>query len=224
MGLYEEMNEASPAMLFKYAVILILSLFFLKTVDVGLNIFLALLIATIVIMYYHEKVETDVSDQEKQDKLKADSIRPRVEHIKKYKDIIDLLYSIQDFSVHNPQTFEEMIDNIKAFFTLYESLQKGVERCEDYYDIAISKKENALNCLHALIYDSHARIPGVNKIMKAQEVLSDMLSVYLGEMRDICILSLRTTGFHNQRKLLQEVKPAAYNKYLNTTDFTFDIN
>lgn len=224
MGLYTEINNTTTHVLFQYGVIIILALYSLRKVSIGLNIFLAIIIATLLILYYHEKRELNLTALETQHKFKGNTIVPDIKNVKKYDEIVDFLFSIQDFFNYNPETYEEMIDNLISFFTMYEEVEKGVSRCEDYYGIAKSKKKNALNCLHSLIYSLPVTQITSQKLVKAQEVLDNMLNVYLNKIADACELSLLTVGHTKDRNIVTIPGPEPYNDYLRNQDFTFDVN
>jgi hypothetical protein len=223
MGLYSEIENTSAHILFKYGALMIISLFLLRKISVGLNVFLSILISVVAILYYHEKRELNMTGLEKQHKLKGDTVIPDIKNVKKYKEIVDFLFSIQDFFSYNPESYEEMIDNLIAFFTMYEEVEHGVSRCEDYYGIAKSKKKNALNCLHSLIYNVPVTQITSQKLIKAQKVLEEMLNKYLDKIADACKLSLRTIGYTKDRNIIN-TGPYPYNEYLNTLKYSFDIN
>lgn len=227
MGLYTEIKETNSSTLFKYGIILMVTLSVLRKVNIRLNIFMALIISTVIIIYLHEKRETNIEDLEKQHKLKAETILPPIKSVEKYKDIVDFLYSIQDFHAYNPQAYEEMVDNITSFFEMYESIMKGAIHCEDYYEIALSKKQNSLNALHSLIYK--LPVAGVlhKKLVKAQEVLDELLGNYLNEIYTECIHVFMRDGLDNEKKIIYK-GPSPFNEFLKTEDqgldFTYDIN
>lgn len=235
MGIYTEIMETNSSTLFKYGTILMVSLSILRRVKIRLNIFLAILIASVIILYLHEKRETNIEDIEKQHQLKVDTILPPIKTVEKYRDIVDFLYSIQDFHAYNPQAYEEMVDNLTIFFEMYESIQKGAIRCDDYYEIALSKKQNSINSLHSLIYNLPTAGVLHKKLIKAQEVLDELLGKYLNDIYTECNHVILRDGLNKESQVIYK-GPSPYNEFLRTADkdqyeplyndaiFTYDIS
>lgn len=213
-------NKLDSHTKFKYIAIFIVSLFLLQKQKIGLNIILALFMASVVVYYMYDKSVKQASDLERQHELKESMIQPDLENVHKYKDIVDFLFSIQDMYSYNPQTYEELVDNLISFFVLYEELEKGVSNPEQLYEIGLNKKNNALNCIHALIYSAPVSDIVIKKIVKAQEVLDELLNEYLHKMKDICNKSLFTTGYTNDRGILSD-NVRAFNRYV---DNRFEVN
>lgn len=74
----------------------------------------------IIIGYYVFNLLLNVSKNHQQKKIelkknKIKYIRPAPENLENYDDIIDFLYSIQDFYPNNPPAYEEMVMNMQAF-------------------------------------------------------------------------------------------------------------
>jgi len=234
MGLYTEITNTNSTTLFKYGTILIITLSILRRIPIKLNIFLAILVASIIILYLHEKRNTNIEDLEKQHNLKINTILPPIKCVGKYKDIVDFLYSIQDFHAYNPQAYEEIVDNLISFFDMYESIHKGAIHCEDYYEISLSKKQNAINALHSLIFKLPTAGVIHKKLVKAQEILDELLGNYLNDIYTKCIHVRLRDGFTSESKIINK-GPSPYNEFLrtedrdqhtllyNNADFTYDI-
>jgi hypothetical protein len=218
MGIYKRIKNSSSPTLFKYGVIILLCIQLFRNITIGLNILFAFGIGLIIISYQYEKQIITIDNLESQHKLKVKSIEPNVSKLSTYRDIIDFLYSIQDFYNYNPQAYEEMIDNLFSFFYMYEEVKKGVLKIEEYYEIMQSKKSNSI-----MIYNLPVSKISSRKIVKAQEVLNDVLHKYLCEIEKAYKLSLYTTGFNINRKNIP-IGPIAYNNYLQIKEYTYDIN
>ena len=223
MGIYKRIKNSSSSTLFKYGVIILLCIQLFRNIPIGLNILFAVGIGLIIISYQYEKQIITIDNLESQHKLKVKSIEPNVSKLSTYRDIIDFLYSIQDFYNYNPQAYEEMIDNLFSFFYMYEEVKKGVLKIEEYYEIMQSKKSNSMNSLHSMIYNLPVSKISSRKIVKAQEVLNNILHKYLCEIEKDYKISLYTTGFNINRKIIP-IGPIAYNNYLQIKDYTYDIN
>lgn len=162
----------------------------------NINIAITIVImTTLAIIYYlyNKNILIDEQEQEQEleleqelaQEIKLENIVPNVDDIEK-DDIIDFLFSIQDMYEYNPQAYEEMSDNIEAFLTVYDIIHAGTPLCDHYYQIAESKKDNALNSLHSIIY----KIPGDNVVVekhtRAHKRLETILNKYLNKLYDEC--------------------------------------
>ena len=145
------------------------------------------------------------------------SIEPKPKNFEGYNDIVEFFFSIQDFYIYNPQAYEEIIDNVDNFLNIYEDLKIGTQFCEDKYKIADSKKRNALNALHSIIYNISANEPVItDKLNVAHKTLEDILNKYQGEILKICNHALIDEGYNMTRKLLTN-GPSPHNIYPKET-------
>lgn len=229
MGIYTYIQSWTNYELFRNIVIILLCIFIFIGVTVGLNIILALVLGVIIVLYLTQQKDVkdvkDVIDEadEKDSSIEsmAEAITPTPVSISKEKDITDFLFSIQDFYVFNPQAYEEMIDNIDAFITLGEKIFGNCEMANYYYQIAESKKNNALNALHSIIFKLPNNEIFVAKLDGAHKRLETILNKYLNEMYNQCNYYIKKNGLDvNKRQI--NIGPKEWNRYLDK-DFTYQI-
>src|SRR5690606_23601794 len=109
---------------------------------------------------------------------------------------------IQDLYAYNPPVFEGMVDNLEAFFKLHEVITKDVKHAEYYYQIAESKKSNAVNNFHSLIYSIPNNDVLTDKYNRGHERLETLLGRYLNKMYDKCSYNLRRDGYNVFTRLI----------------------
>ena len=189
--------------------------------SIGLNIILALVFALICIIYLYEKETRAIEIEKEQYKEKHDSINPTPKNIDSDKDIINFLFSIQDFYVFNPQAFEEVIDNIDSFKILYENVFADATLSDYYYQIADSKKSNALNAFHSIIFTLPNDKIYTEKFNRAHKRLETILNKYLNEMYDQCTFYLYKNGHDILKRQILE-GPREYNHYFDK-EFTYQF-
>ena len=156
-------------------------------------------------------------------KEKIDAIRPTPKNFEKFDDVIDFYFSIQDFYKFNPQTYEESIENIEAFFKIYDIIFTGTPQPDYYYQIAESKKNNAINALHALIYNlPNSRIVN-EKLIRAHKRLETILNKYLNQLYDHCTQKIIKEGRDWYTRQIN-IGPKEYNTYFNLNkSFTYQF-
>lgn len=122
--------------------------------------------------------------------------------IRYYPDILDLFYSIKDLQHYNPQVFEEVVDNIDAFFDMYKAIISGVTFADRYLQIADSKKHNAVNALHSMIFSMPGNKYVVKKLDLAHQRLETLLTRYLNNIHNFVRKQNSIRGINNFTRVL----------------------
>jgi hypothetical protein len=223
MGLYKIIEKLEAETYFKYMAIGIVTIFFTGLIEINLNIFLALLISAIIIIYLEERRLTEAETLERQHEVKLDTIKPIPKKFSPYYDVVDFFFSIQDFYAYNPPVYEEIIDNVDNFFTLYENIKKDISVPEQYFKLAENKKQNAINALHSMIFKIIEDKKITNKLDRACKKLDKILGKYLDEMYDISKKDIMKKGYDVSRSLIN-IGPKPVNHFTNNIgDITYDI-
>ena len=221
MGLYKIIETINSRNLFKYAVIIILSLVYFGTQNIKLNVLLAIFVALVYISYNYDELDTKKTQEEDIKELKREAIKPDPRNFEDKEDLVDLLFSIQDWYHYNPQAYEEMIDNLYAFFELYDSIKRGSKFCDQYYQIASSKKNNAINSLHSMIFTIPTHAEVMDKFNRAHKRMETIMNDYLNEIYDVCHRDLLKKGYDITRRAIN-TGPKAANHYFDK-DYTYQI-
>lgn len=196
MGIYTFTEGINQQDLFKYAVIMLIVLFFFLRITIGLNILLALVLSVMIILYLNEQTTVSHSTELEQNTIKYETIKPKLDKINysSDSDIVDFLFSIQDFYIYNPSAYEEMIDNLNAFYTLVENIFNEPMFCSYYYQIAFSKKNNAINSLQSIIFKLPTELAFTDKLNRAHERLETILNKKMNDIYDECQKNLIQNG------------------------------
>ena len=212
MGLYTIIDGINNEILFKYILVILFSIFFFKSKNIGLNVIFAIFIAVVFIAYNYDEINVKREIKEKQQETKQRNIQPTPQHFMDKDDLIDLLYSIQDFYHYNPQSFEELVDNLDSFFRLYTAIKRGSQFCDQYYQIAESKKDNSLNALHSLIFSIPNHKIVTDKFNRAHKRLETIMNYYINELYDVCKRDLLKNGYNVERREIN-TGPKEFNQY-----------
>lgn len=221
MSIFSLIDSFDNKSLFVYIVIILVLIFYFKNKSIRLNIILALVIGIIIILYLNDAKTLKNDREQKQQEHKLSVIKPPPKNIKDKDDIIDLLFSIQDLYPYNPEVYEEMVDNIDAFIALYNIIKTDQSYCEYYYQIADSKKSNAINALHSIIFSLPNNKIIEDKLTRAYKRLDTILTKYINELYKVCINDLVTKGFDTTRKLIN-TGPREYNNYMEK-DYSYQF-
>lgn len=224
MGIYKEIQNISASILFRYISIIIFLLFFIGKMDVTLGAILGLGVGMVSVYYLNDRRKSTIDTLQRQHEAKADTIKPPPKRFRDREDVVDFMFSIQDFYPYNPLAFEEIVDNIDSFFELYEFVEKGVPNCEEVFALAENKKQNAVNALHSLIFTIPVSIKVTEKHNKAHLKLDEVMKTYLTTMYNKCKRELSKHGYSIERKHI-DTGPRPYNHYIKTVGgATYDIH
>jgi hypothetical protein len=223
MGVFTFIDAIHNKQLFQYVVITLIVLFFFLKISIGLNIILSLIISIGIIFYLNEKENVETLIDEKQDSIKYETIKPKLNKLNfdTDSDIVDFLFSIQDFYVYNPEAYEEMIDNLNSFYTLIENTFNEPTFCTYYYQIAFSKKNNALNSLQSLIFNLPTEAAFNDKFNRAHERLETILNKKMNDLYDECEKHIFKNGRNTVTTPLMK-GPQGYNVF-NDEEYSYQF-
>jgi hypothetical protein len=207
--------------MFQYAIVIIILLYIFLKLTIHLNIILALILALIIIFYSYEKDIVQNKLEETENQLKYDTIKPTLDNVEPNSLIIDFLFTVQDFYAYNPQAYEEMIANLEAFYSVTETIFHEEVFSTYYYQIAVSKKNNALNSFHSIIFKLPSDTTYTDKFNRAHERLETILNYRLNDAYDQCQAYLIKNGYNSNMTPL-EIGPMGYNVY-NNNDYTYQF-
>lgn len=221
MNLYEYINSFNSKAIFLYLFIFVVLLYFFKGTNIGINIILALAVGFGIVIYLNSGQQSSADNLKNQMDLKYRHIRPQPTNVKNYPELIDFIFSIQDFYVMNPQAYEEMIDSIDSFMSLYQDSLIEPKLANQSFNMADTKKHNALNSLQSIIFNMPTDKNVTNKLKVAIRTLEKILNNYLEKMYHASQESLYKNGFDNRYNTI-DFGPKPHNFYLKTK-YTYDI-
>ena len=226
MGAYTFIESFQNNEIFRNVLIIIMFILFFLQISVELNIILGLILAGYLILYLKEKDNIRIQTEERENNTKLSFIKPHLEKINKDKDrdFIDFIFSVQDFYVFNPRAYEEFIDNMDAFFELRELIFSDETFINYYFQIAESKKDNALNSFHSLIFSLPNDKTYTEKFDRAHKRLETLLNKEFNQMYDqVTFISVKNGPDVLKRPVEQDLEPKSYMTYFDKNDFTYQF-
>jgi hypothetical protein len=190
--------------LFIYIIIGIILLFFFNTFDIKLNIILGLVISYIIIQQLHTNNENNKSSSQNILSAKKQLLRPELSNSSQYDNVVDFFFSIQDFYIYNPQTYEELVSCVDIFFDNYEIAHLDNSHAGQIYNDMIDYKRNALNALHSLINNIPSNTNITNKLNNALENLEIILDHYLSQIEEIHKKYLCNNKYNYNTKIINK--------------------
>lgn len=214
MGIYTFIESIENKSLFKYLVIGIGLLYLFMGIRIGLNIVMALVLGVLIMMYLNERDVVAHVTGNVQDEIKYETIKPEIIGVGRDSDLVDFLFTVQDFYVYNPQAYEEMINNLKSFFVLTRDIFEDDEMYTYYYQIAESKKNNALNAFQSIIFKLPTDKEFTDKFNRAHERLETIMNKHLNDLYDVCNTKMIERGRNVITRPL-DVGPVGSNVYVD---------
>ena len=210
MNIYGFFQNTDSPTLMKYVGIILLFIFIFRSKNIQLNIILALVLSTTLIVYLHQEAQS--KDNIKKDIInnQINNIKPEPKEFKDKLDIIDFLYSVQDFYRYSPQVYTECIYNLDDFFKTYKIIMTGDKFCNDNYKIAVDQKNKSVNSFHAIIYNLPDDSNLTNKFNRSHKRLESLLTNYLNDLYEKCQERLLTHGRNIYTSVIL-TGPAEYN-------------
>lgn len=222
MGVFTFTEAINNQDLFKYIVIIIILLYLFMNITIGLNIILALVLGFIIILYLTEKEYIVQQSEQIHNQTKYDTVKPKLEGVSPDSAIIDFLFSVQDFYVYNPQAYEEMIANLESFFILVADIFNDKHLYTYYYQIADSKKNNALNAFQSIIFKLPNDKEFTDKLNRGHERLETILNKYMNDLYDKCDANVKKMG-HTTITTVLAKGPVGHNVYDEDKGFTYQF-
>lgn len=217
--------------LFKYIAIIIIFLAIFSRMNIGLNIVFGLFLASLLIYYLKSEKQKKVDKIIDNNDIKIKQIRPSSIIINKYPELVDFLFSIQEFYPYSPLNFEDIIDNLEDFLILYENSKIDPKHAGQYYELAEKKKSDIINALYATQCSIEVVVKKyyINKINDACEQIYFILSAYLDEIYTVNEKYVGENGFNNETKLnMKETDPKPGNYFDDINDkhtgqYTYEV-
>lgn len=206
--------------LFLYCVIICVCIIYFRSINITLGSIIGLIIAALIIYVVHKREIETLENKDKLHKIKSDNIRPLPEKITKYEDLTDLIFSIQDFYMYNPQSFELMIKSIDILLDIYENCIVDNSLSGQLYENAKNHKLLALNYLQSVIIMIPSDKILIEKLNTSMRELESLLNKYLSEIYERNINYINEKGYFNNSKIM-DLNMSPYNQYSEHDEFKY---
>ena len=227
-SLYLKLSNINGKLLFKYTILFIIVFKIILVSNITFSIFISLMIALIFVYINYDKDTVLSTTKDKQIQFKLNSIYPSPNHFKKHSNVIEFVYSIKDFRLYNPDSFDKMLQCIDNVLQLYNEILIGVHNMNHHIDNMMDNKKKAINYLHSIIYTMEPNDVIINKLNKSIKVLDTLLTYYINEVIDISNKQLKKHGYNITSKKfykdeLDGISINPTNNYTNSYDLSHFI-
>lgn len=206
------MDTLTAKSLFIYATVVCLSIAYFRHFTVSSGIWMGLLIAGIIVFILYEYTKSELLTDKYLHETKLNNIYPHMTYVNQYDDIVDFVFSVQDFYIYNPQSFEDMTQAIDDFFEMYGDILLDYSLSNKLYNSMVLRKKGALNALQSLIITTPANKKVTDKLNRSLYSLETILNKYLLSVYDKNKQHIKENGYFNDTIPII-LHPAASNEY-----------
>jgi hypothetical protein len=222
--LYEYIDKWNGNHVFTYVVVLLFILWLFSKRDIGVNMLIAIIIGWFTISYLNFKSESSINLQEKIQNIKKDNITPKLsDDAKDHKEIVDIIFSIEDLYVYNPLQHGDVIKYINYFYDLYK--QSFIDNKTAYINYGLMKqyKRDALNSLMMIIFSLPEDKTVRDKINASAAVLDELMTKHLDQISYITSDYTYKNGYSIDTVVI-DYGPKAANEYDDMfKNFSFEV-
>jgi Ca2+/Na+ antiporter len=147
--LYNIINSREPKDIFLYGVIIIIGIFISINLFFNYNILVGLLFCSLIIYYLYTYNKYNVLNREKIDNEKFNLLYSKNQILKKYPDIVDFLYYIENFKSNNIQQYENLVILFEDFVKFYEYCIINNDLIFKFYKTLFIQKLNILSNINS---------------------------------------------------------------------------
>lgn len=203
---YDEkiIDKVDKVTLFWYIVIIIAILIMFSRMKIELNILVGLIISFGIIYVLYSDYSTVQNNTKELFEQKTKLIHPPPKESLKHDRMINFLFSIQDFYVHNPQAYEDMKEHIDYFFKLYNEATRNSQMAGNNYQLLQDQKHNALNSLQSILYRVPFHKQYDQKLQRSVVTLRQILDGYIYKVYEIYEEELYNTGYSSNIRIIDK--------------------
>ena len=196
------MEKLSNQLLFMYAVIFIFIVFIFSLKTINLNIVFGAMIASAVVYYIYNKKQIDINTSEKNQKQKKIELVNADDSVLEKNDMVNFLFSTQEFYYYNPNAHNDLMYNLKSFFQLYDEVIKDNSKAGSNFHQMDEYKRQALNSMNSIIFTIQSDKRLLNKLNGAVSKLEDILITYQNEIHYFHLNNIHENGYNTETKLI----------------------
>lgn len=208
----EVMNNLSRDTLFYYVCLFIFIIYIFSNIKIGLNIVFGTMVAIILLgCLYTNKIKETKQHNEIEEREKKGIIPQPM--INDHEEIIDYLFSIQDFYAYNPMSYSSCVSEINNFFALYDETEDDNSLAGKNFEEMKIHKRNAMNSLNEISYKLEPNVEYDKKLQNAITNLEQILNYHLMHIYKIHQEYTYKHGTTTKTKFIEKNELLPYNTY-----------
>lgn len=216
-----QIDNSDSKTLFIYGIIIIIFLAIFQRLSVGINIVLALVLASLLILYLNSKNQLEQKNIKEIYDNKTNLIRPKPKKIQNYPKFLDFVFSIQDFYNYNVPAYELMIDSIDNILELYEESINDYSLAAINYNLVDNQRKEAVNNLHSIIHNIPSSTGLINKFNESIIMLNNLIYEIMDNIYSFHKLDLFNNGYN--REVINIIRGPKPENFYEKEPFSFDI-
>ena len=211
--LYKFIDTWDRTKVFMYIVVFVFILWYFSKKNIGNNILIALIVGAFIVSYLNNRSinATDTANDIK--KIKLSNIEPSLtKNSSQQKNIVDILFSIQDIYAYNPLQYEEIIKCINTFYERYNKAFIDPPTSSDSYAFMKQAKRDANNALKSILISIPDNQFIRNKINTTSKELDTIMTQHLDQISYLIDERIYKNGYNVDTKII-DYGPKPHNEY-----------
>jgi hypothetical protein len=195
-GIYNYLQGISGINLLSYLAIILGVLLISTRLTVKINHLFGLSIGMVLVYYLNERDRAINIDDLTKIEVQMESITPKPKYFYMDANLIELVYNLLEFHVHNPEDFQSMVYSIDNVLKLRLDIEMGMNECGMIYDVAVDQKNRALNSLSAILVSIPAQQVLKDKLVSGIKILQLYLQRHVDFIHRVCDKQNKRDGIH----------------------------
>lgn len=208
--IYSILNNEDSTVIFNYGLLLIVFIFIFSKINFSINLFIGLIFYSILIYYFYtdRKINNINETQKKNEKFNMINTSNNI--LKKYPQIVDLIFYIDDIKFSNIPEFNKITELFENFCVSYESCKINYSLIDLLICNLTDNKIKILSALNSLIYSVNGKQyeDKINKIKNKAEIILNNL---IDELIVIHEKNIYYNGYNSTTRIIDTTNILPYN-------------
>ncbi len=214
--IYNILNFEEPNVVFLYGVLMIIFMLVFSKIDINYGLLIGLLFFSVVLYYFYtDRNENKIFESEKYNQ-KFEKLQRPTELLKKYPDVVDFLFYIEDIRKYSYITYEKIASLFKEFCVLYKQSKTDYNLIDSLYQKMVDIKIEIMYLINSFTYNTDG-YAYTDKIFRAKTESENILNKMLDDLVLIQKKKIYYNGYNIKSKVLDTSGVLPYNIIKNSS-------
>jgi hypothetical protein len=210
-NIYKYLVSISPYDYVLYFFVGTIIVLFFNRVQLSPHTFVAIVVAVLVALYFHERKRSEGGDfiYSVTNKLSSKGLRETQNFHLDYK-LIDFMTEIKKYRFYNPAVYKKLVKQIDAFLQIVSDMEQNLENIGEMYQLLDDQKIKILNTYHSMIHSLPYSEAQNRQYQEGMTLLNKLLNYHLDKCYKYMQYNYGKTDVTNRLKILYKNHPRAW--------------
>lgn len=195
--MYNILNYQEPQTIFCYGFLLVIFIFVSLKINFNYSILIGLIFYSILIYYLYTNNNVKNIDEFKKLNSKYELLNTGNNILKKYPNIIDLLFYMSELKSVSPSIYFEIQTLFENFIILYEACLQDINLINANYITLMTTKNKILYSINQYTFNLLTNVESV-KLYETRKTVENILNSYLKELNLIQQKDIYYNGYNTK--------------------------